>query len=90
LKGRSKALRIHELLDAEDPIVAADKRSAAAQIVDIVNQLERGDLEHAWSTARSALDVYPLDPVLAFYREAIGTMLQTGEGYEGALELREK
>jgi adenylate cyclase len=90
LKGRSKALRIHELLDAEDPIVAADKRSAAEHIAAVIRELERGDPEVAWSLARTSLETFPLDPVLAFYKDNIGAMLQTGETYEGSLELREK
>jgi two-component system sensor histidine kinase ChiS len=90
LKGRAKALRIHELLDAEDPVVAADKRSAGEFIVKTLGELERGDVERAWGTAGEGLELYPVDPVLAFYREALGEMLQTGATYEGALDLREK
>jgi adenylate cyclase len=90
LKGRAKALRIHELLDAEDPLVAADKRSAGEFIVKTLGELERGDVERAWGTAGEGLELYPVDPVLAFYREALGEMLQTGATYEGALDLREK
>jgi len=90
LKGRSKALRIHELLDAEDPVVAADKRSAAEHIATVIRELDGGDFEKAWATVRDAQETFPLDPVLAFYKEAIGAMMQTGDAYEGSLELREK
>jgi len=90
VKGRAKALRIHELLDAEDPVVAADKRSAAEPIEAIVHALERGEYERAWSTARGALEAFPLDPVLAFYSEAIGELMRTGETYEGSIQIAEK
>jgi signal transduction histidine kinase/class 3 adenylate cyclase len=90
VKGRSKALRIHELLDAEDPLVAGEKRSAAEFLVRMHGELERGEVEGAWAIAGEAREHFPIDPVVAFYRDALESMLQTGEGYEGALELREK
>ncbi len=90
VKGRSKALRLHELLDAEDPVVAAEKRSAAEFLSRLHAELERGEIEGAWATAGEAQELFPIDPVVAFYREALDAMLQTGEAYDGAIELREK
>jgi signal transduction histidine kinase/class 3 adenylate cyclase len=90
VKGRTKGMRIHELLDADDPIVAAEKRGAAEFLTRIVRGLAVGDLEGAWVAAGEGLERYPIDRVLAFYRETLEEMMRIGAAYDGAIELKEK
>jgi hypothetical protein len=90
LKGRAKALRIHELLDADDPIVAAEKRAGAVFVDRLLKELAGGDLEGAWATAGEGLEQHPIDRVLAFYREALEEMMRLGASYDGAMQLKEK
>jgi signal transduction histidine kinase/class 3 adenylate cyclase len=90
LKGREKALRVHELLDAEDPVVAAEKRSASEVLTRIHRELATGDLESAFAAAAEGFDVFPQDAAVAFYRVAIESMLRVGATFDGAIELKEK
>ena len=90
LKGRAKALRVHELLDADDPVTAADKRSASELLTRMHRELDGGDLDSAWASASEGYDLYPNDAVIAFYRVALESMLRLGQSYDGAIDLKEK
>ena len=90
LKGRAKALRVHELLDADDPITAADKRSASELLTRMHRELNAGDLAKAMSSACEGMDAHPGDEVFVFYMAVIDALLATGRAYEGAIELKEK
>lgn len=90
LKGREKALRVHELLDADDPIVAAEKRSANEILVRVHRELASGDLESAFASAAEGCDLFPNDAAVSFYRVAIESMLRVGATFDGAIDLKEK
>jgi signal transduction histidine kinase/class 3 adenylate cyclase len=90
VKGRDKALRVHELLDAELPAVADTKRIADATLSRMHRELNAGDLAKAMSSACEGMDAHPGDEVFVFYMAAIDALLATGRAYEGAIELREK
>jgi adenylate cyclase len=90
LKGRQKPVRVYEPLEADDPILAAEKRSANDRLARMHRELEAGDLDSAFASAAEGYDLYPNDAALAFFRVALEQMLRLGQPYEGAIELKEK
>ncbi len=90
VKGRDKALRMHELLDAESAEVAAEKRAAALNLDRVIAFTLRNDLENAARAAALGLEAHPEDAALHFYA---GELARAGRGefaYDGVIDLKEK
>jgi signal transduction histidine kinase/class 3 adenylate cyclase len=90
LKGRAKALRIHELLDAEDPVVGARRRDANACLATLFACLERGELDGARAAVVRGLETFSDDPVFGFYDVALADLEAGAASYDGAFTLGEK
>ena len=90
VKGRHKALRIYELLDAETAEVAAAKRGAASALEAVVASVARGDLGNAARAAALGLDDHPTDGALAFYLLELDRVGGAAVSNDGVINLDRK
>jgi two-component system sensor histidine kinase ChiS len=90
LKGRAKALRVHEVLDAAPPDVAEARLRSGAHVSAVLDHLEARRFGEALAAAERGLDAHPEDAVLAFYVAAMDGICGAGAPYDGAIELGEK
>jgi len=90
VKGREKALRIHELLDADSSELASQKRASAAILKKVVEFVDRGDLENASRAAALGAAEYAQDQTLAFYIIELERIARREAPFDGVIALREK
>jgi two-component system sensor histidine kinase ChiS len=90
VKGRDKALRIHELLDAEEAAYAAQKRAAAQILQRVVAFVDRGDLGNAARAAALGASEFPSDSALAFYIIELERVARHEADFDGVIALQEK
>jgi two-component system sensor histidine kinase ChiS len=92
VKGRQKALRVHEALDAEPDGVAQSRGNATECLREVHEALARVDLETAWVAAKRGTEKFPDDGVLSFLAGEVEDLVSGGAGdaFDGVLELRTK
>ena len=90
VKGRGKALRIHELLDAEEAELSAKKRAAGPILEQVIQFVGRGDLENASRAASIGAAEHPEDRTLAFYIIELDRIARRESNFDGVIALQEK